>query len=254
MLDDFYKEIDSTQQIEINPAGATWPIVSGQVELAAKIFAGGGTVSGVTYSVDNVTADNMTLTAGAKWVTAKASWNTASLSQGYHEITVAATGSAGSSQIVEQVKVSADPTQPITAKDLQEHLRVYQGHYVTVQGTVEMAMFNTVVRPAGGRRCRDRGLYRQGSDLRRGMLQSSSPHCCPEQHIKVKVIPMRFTWAFMTSAEDREGTFDMFALQESMVPSRTERRFGCHQGGQVVHETGDCKRHTRCSSSRLIFG
>jgi len=29
---------------------------------------------------------------------------------------------------------------------------------------------------------------------------------------------MRFTWAFMTSTEDREGTFDMFTMQEGMVP------------------------------------
>jgi hypothetical protein len=217
-LDDFYKEIDSTQQIEINPAGATWPIVNGQVGLAAKVYSGSGTVSGVTYSVDNATAVAMTLGTGAKWVTASATWDTASLSEGYHKITVAATGSAGSSQLEEEVKVSAAPTQPITAKDLQDHLRVYQGHYVTIQGTVEMAMFNTSFAPegAGGAVVVDstgKALIYAGE-----CYNPALPTVAQNSTIKVKVIPMRFTWAFMTSAEDREGTFDMFTLQESMVP------------------------------------
>ena len=224
VLDDFYKEIDSTQQIEMSPAGATWPIVSGQVELAAKIFTGSGTVSGVTYAVDNATAVAMTLTTGAKWVTAKATWDTASLSQDYHKITVAATGSAGASQIEEEVKVSTEAT--LTAADLQAHLRTYQGHYVTVQGTVEMAMFNTSFAPegSGGAVIVDatgKILIYAGE-----CYVPALPTVEQASTIRVKVIPMRYTWAFMTSSEDREGTFDMFTMQEAMVPAGQKEDVG----------------------------
>ena len=174
----FYKEIDSTQQIEISPAGATWPIVNGQVELVAKVYSDNGTVSGVTYSVDNATAVAMTLATGSKWVTAKATWDTGALSQDYHKITVTATDNAGSFQTETEVKVSTETL--LTIKDLQDHLRVYQGHYVTIQGTVETAMFNTSFAPAGAGGAVIVRLYRQGSDLCRRMLLSSSTHCCQE--------------------------------------------------------------------------
>jgi hypothetical protein len=216
-LDDFYKEIDSTQQIEMNPAGATWPIVNGQVGLVAKIFTGSGTVSGVTYAVDNATAVAMTLTTGAKWVTASATWDTSAVSPGYHKITIAATGSAGASQVEEEVKVGTDTT--LTAAELHAHLRTYQGHYVTVQGTVEVALFNTGFAPegAGGAVMVDatgKVLIYAGE-----CYNPALPSIAQGSTIRVKVIPMRFTWAFMTSSEDREGTFDMFTMQETMVPA-----------------------------------
>jgi hypothetical protein len=220
VLDDFYKEIDSTQQIEISPAGATWPIVSGQVELVAKIYTDGA-VSGMTYSVDNATAVAMTLATGAKWVTAKATWDTAALSQDYHKITVTATDNAGSFQTEIEVKVSADPTQPITIVDLQEHLRVYQGHYVTIQGVVDQSQFNMpplVPVGAGGARFSDDGTTK--ALIYAGECYSPALPSVPlGATIKVKVIPMRFTWAFMTSTLDREGTFNLFTMQEGMVPA-----------------------------------
>jgi hypothetical protein len=222
-LDSFYKEIGSAQQIEISPAGATWPIVSGQVELVAKVYSDNGTVSGVTYSVDNATAVDMTLATGAKWVTATASWNTASLSQDYHKIVVTATDNTGVSFHTEtEVKVSTETT--LTIKDLQDHLRTYQGHYVTIKGTVEMAMFNTGVAPvgAGGAVIVDnvdksvKGLIYAGECYNPPLptVETGSP-------IQVRVIPMRFTWAFMTTTLDREGTFDQFAVQEGlgMIPA-----------------------------------
>jgi hypothetical protein len=159
----------------------------------------------------------MTLAAGSNWVTAKATWDTASLSQDYHEITVTATDNVGSFQIQDKVKVSADPALPITIKDLQDHLRVYQGHYVTIQGTIEQSQFNMpplVPVGAGGARIADStgtALIYAGE-----CYSPALPPVTQGNTIKVRVIPMRFTWAFMTSKEDREGTFDKFALQESM--------------------------------------
>jgi len=215
-LDSFYKEIGSAQQVEISPAGATWPIVSGQVELVAKVYSENGAVSGVTYSVDNATAVTMTLESGQKWVTARATWNTAALSQDYHKVTATATDNAGSFQIEADVKVSTETT--LTIKELQDHLRMYQGHYVTIKGTVDLAMFSTSFAPkgSGGAVIHDA----TGSALiYAGECYSPElPTLEKDSTIEVKVIPMRFTWAFMTSADDREGTFDMFTLQESMVP------------------------------------
>ena len=217
-LDSFYKETGSSQQIEISPAGATWPIVSGQVELVAKVYSDNGPASGVTYSVDNATAVAMTLATGSKWVTARATWDTGALSQDYHKITVTGTDSAGSFQTENEVKVSADPALPITIKDLQDHLRTYQGHYVTIQGTVDTALFNTSFAPlgAGGAVFHDAtgsALIYAGE-----CYNPALPSIAQNDTIKVRVIPMRFTWAFMDSSEDREGTFDMMKAQEGMVP------------------------------------
>jgi hypothetical protein len=215
--DSFYKEIDSAQQIEISPAGATWPIVSGQVELVAKVYSDNGTVSGVTYSVDNATAVTMTLTTGSKWVTAKATWDTGALSQDYHKITATATDNAGSFQTETEVKVSS--VTLLTIKDLQDHLRIYQGHYVTIRGTVDTAMFGTSFAPpgAGGAVIHDDPTC--SALIYAGECYSPAlPTLEKDSTIEVKVIPMLFTWAFMTSREDREGTFDLFTMQEGMVP------------------------------------
>jgi len=226
VLDDFYKEIDSTQQIEISPAGATWPIVSGQVELVAKVFTGSGTVSGVTYSVDNATAVDMTLTTGAKWVTATATWDTGSLTPDYYDIIVTAAGSGGASQIEEEVKVSTDPTQPITAQELHEHLRTYQGHYVTVQGTVEMAMLATPLAPAGA------GGAVIADSTGRTLIYAGechNPALTPVETnntVRVRVIPLRFTWAFMSCQQDREGTYEQFTLQEGFTPAGQKEDVG----------------------------
>ncbi len=213
-LDSFYKEIGSKQQIEISPAGSAWPIVSGQVALAAKIYTENGAVSEVTYSVDNSTAVTMTTVPGQKWVTATATWDTGSVSQDYHRITVTATDGVGSFPGVADVKVSTETT--LTIKDLQDHLRVYQGHYVTIKGTVEMALFNTGFAPmgAGGALIADkngRALIYAGE-----CYLPPLPSVEKDSTIQVKVIPMRFTWAFVTATEDYEGTFDQFATQESM--------------------------------------
>jgi hypothetical protein len=215
-IDTFYKEIGSAQQTEIGPAGATWPIVSGQVELVAKVYSDNGTVSGVTYSVDNATAVAMTLTTGSKWVTAKATWDTGALSQDYHKITATATDNGGSFQTETEVKVSTETT--LTIEDLQDHLRTYQGHYVTIKGTVDTALFGTSFAPpgAGGAVIHDdtgSALIYAGE-----CYYPALPTLAKDSVVEMKVIPMRFTWAFMTSTEDREGTFDMFTMQEGMVP------------------------------------
>jgi hypothetical protein len=173
----------------------------------------------VTYSVDNATAVAMTPTTGANWVTANGSWDTGSLSQDYHTITVTATDNTGSFQAEVIVKVSTETT--LTIKDLQDHLPVYQGHYVTIRGTVETAMFGTSFAPpgAGGAVIRELTDPTRKALIYAGECYSPAlPTLATGSDVEMKVIPMLFTWAFMTSTEDREGTFDMFTMQEGMVP------------------------------------
>jgi len=215
-IDSLYKEIDSVQQIEISSSGSTWPIVSGQVELVARIYTDNGTVSSATYSVDNTTPVAMTLTPGAKWVTATATWDTGSVSQDYHKITVTATDSAGSFQTGTDVKVSTETT--LTIKDLQEHLEVYQGHYVTIQGTVGEAQFNISLAPPGSGGATINDAIVSALIYAGECYSPPLPTIAVGQKIKMKVIPMRFTWAFITSPVDREGSFGLMKWQENKVP------------------------------------
>jgi hypothetical protein len=132
-----------------------------------------------------------------------------------------ATDNAGSFQTEADVKVSADPTLPITIKDLEDHLRTYQGHYVTIKGVVDQAMFNMppiIPAGAGGARFSDDGtnkaLIYAGE-----CYYPALPSLSLNSTIKVRVIPMRFVWAFLTSTDKLEGGFYQFTLQENMVPA-----------------------------------
>jgi hypothetical protein len=215
-LDSFYKHTGSAGQVEISPVGAAWPIVSGQVELTARVYSDNGTVSGVTYSVDNGTAAAMAVTNGQKWATARVAWDTSALSD-YHSITVTAADGAGSFQAQATVKVSTETT--LTIKDLQDHFRVYQGHYVTIQGVTDQAMFYPNIGvPAGS------GGARFNDGTGTALIYAGECHspALPSVNlgntIRVKVIPMRFTWAFIDSPLDREGTFGMMKMQDNMLP------------------------------------
>lgn len=216
-VDSFYKNTEAAGQIEVSPAGSTWPIVSGQVELVARVYSDNGPVSSVAYSVDNGTAVDMTVSAGPGWVTARATWDTSSLSPDYHQITVAAGGSAGF-QVQETVKVSADPSAPITIKDLQDHLEVYQGHYVTIQGVTDQVMLNSPVVPpgSGGARFNDgtgTALTYVGE-----CYSPALPSVAVGSNIRVRVIPMRWSWPFIDATVDLEGTYGMMKMQEGMIP------------------------------------
>lgn len=223
-VDSFYRQTGAAQQIEISPAGASWPIISGQVDLVARVFSENGTVSAATWAVDNGTAANMGLTAGAVWSTARVTWDTSGLSD-YHTITVTAADGAGSFQSRDTVKVSTSAV--LTIEDLQSHLRVYQGHCVTIQGTTDQAMFYPDIGvPAGS------GGARFDDGTGRALIYAGECYtpALPEVNlgdtIRVKVIPMRFTWAFITSSLDREGTFGMMKMQDGMLPDAQKEAVG----------------------------
>jgi hypothetical protein len=81
---------------------------------------------------------------------------------------------------------------------------------------VELAMFNTGLAPvgAGGAVIVDstaKALIYAGE-----CYNPPLPTVEKDSTIQVRVIPMRFTWDFMTTTVDREGTFDQFAVQETM--------------------------------------
>lgn len=215
--DSFYKHTGTTRQIEVSPSGSTWPVVGGQVELVARAYSDNGPVSGVTYSVDNGTAVDMTVSAGPGWATARATWDTGSLSPGYHQITVTADGSAGF-QVQETVKVTTDPGTPIAIRDLEDHLEVYQGHYVTIQGVTDQVMLNSAFTPAGsgGARLNDgtgTALTYVGE-----CYSPALPSVAVGSSITVRVVPMRWSWAFIEAPVDLEGTYGLMKMQEGMIP------------------------------------
>ncbi len=216
-VDSFYKHIGATQQIEVSPAGSTWPIVSGQVELVARVYSDNGPVAAVTYSVDNGTAVDMTVSAGPGWATARAMWDAGSLSPDYHQIVVTAGGPAGFA-VQETVKVSADPSAPIAIKDLQDHLEVYQGHYVTIQGVTDRVMLNAPGIPAGSGGTR----FSDGTGTALAYVGECYSPALPSvalgSTVRVRVIPMRWSWVFLDAAVDLEGTYGMMKMQEGIIP------------------------------------
>ncbi len=221
-VESFYKDIGTTEQIELSPAGASWPIVSGQVELVARVYSDNGSLPSVTYGVDNGTAVAMTVSAGPKWVTATATWDAGAVSPGYHQVTV----TAGQQVLLETVKVSTDPAAPLTIKDLEDHLGVYQGHRVTIQGVTDQVMFNSPVVPAGSGGAR----FNDGTGtalIYAGECYSPAlPNVAVGGSIKVTVIPMRWSWAFLDATLDREGAYGLMKMQEGMIPDAQKENNG----------------------------
>lgn len=133
--------------------------------------------------------------------------------------------SAGSFQSRGTVKVSTSAV--LTIEDLQSHLPVYQGHCVTIQGTTDQAMFYPDIGlPAGS------GGARFDDGAGRVLIYAAECYtlALPEVNlgdtIRVKVIPMRFTWGFITSSLDREGTFGMMKMQDGMLPDARQEAAG----------------------------
>lgn len=121
------------------------PVLSGTVDLAVKVFsrtgAGGDSpagLSGVTCLVDH--QDNQTLPVSVNvnearpWSVVRASWDTASLTEGYHRLTLRASGAGGSFEEEFLFKKSAAGTVSVT--DLLGHREVFQGSYVPVEATL----------------------------------------------------------------------------------------------------------------------
>jgi len=227
-IESIYRDINSGRTIDLDLPG---PIVSGQVGLAAKIYSTNGSISGVTYSVDGGEAVAMQVQVldGRPWADASATWDTASVASGYHKITVTASDSAGSFQKEMEVKVSPDTN--LTIDELLAHFDVYQGQYVTIQGTVAYALFGppTTDEGAGGMKLYDASGFAVA--YAGECVSPALPTLAQGDVVQVKVIPVRFSLAFITATEDYEGTYPMMKLYESQLPDGQKEKDG---SGNVI--------------------
>ena len=127
------------------------PVVSGQVDLAVKVYSrpgaggvGSAAVSGVTCLVD----DNQTLPVsvnaneGRPWSVARASWDTASLAEGYHRLTLRASDAGGSFE--EQFLFKKSLTGTVSVTDLTGHRDVFWGSYVAVEAEVGLLLVGPI--------------------------------------------------------------------------------------------------------------
>lgn len=214
-ISSIYRDINSERTIDLDLPG---PIVSGQVGLTAKIFSKNDSISGATYCIDSgdAVAMQMQVLDGRPWAEASAVWDTTSVATGYHKITVTASDSAGSFQEEKEVKVSGDTN--LTIDDLLAHFDVYQGQYVTIQGTVAYALFGppTTDEGAGGMKLYDATGFAVA--YAGECISPALPSLAQGDVIQVKVIPVRFSWAFITATGNYEGNYRLMQLYESQLP------------------------------------
>lgn len=213
-IDSLFKELDSGQIIDVIKPG---PIVRGQVALVANIYSDQGDVQQVTYQISDGDAVVMEITDNGIWVTAAAMWDASELS-GYYPITITATGTAGSFQNSLEVKVSDSDSIPIG--ELITHFDTFRGHYVTVSGNVTMAIIGGL---AGAGNAGIRLIDEHGDDLVLYAGECKSPPLADVDvgdTVTVRVIPLQFSWAFITAEPDvdYEGTYFMMKSYENMVP------------------------------------
>jgi len=214
-IESIYRDINSERTIDLDLPG---PIVSGQIDLTAKIYSTNGSISGATYCIDSGEAVAMQVQVldGRPWADASANWDTASVASGYHKITVTASDSAGNFQKEMEVKVSGDTN--LTIDELLTHFEVYQGQYVTIQGTVAYALFGppTTDEGAGGMKLHDASGF---AVAYAGECKSPAlPSLAQGDVVQVKVIPVRFSWAFITATEDYEGDYPLMQVYGSQLP------------------------------------
>ena len=222
-IESIYRDINSERTIDLDLPG---PIVSGQIDLTAKIYSTNGSISGATYCIDSgeAVAMQVQVLGGRPWADASANWDTASVASGYHKITVTASDSAGNFQKEMEVKVSGDTN--LTIDELLTHFEVYQGQYVTIQSTVAYALFGppTTDEGAGGMKLYDASGF---AVAYAGECKSPAlPSLAQGDVVQVKVIPVRFSWAFITAMEDYEGDYPLMQLYGSQLPDGQKEKDG----------------------------
>ncbi len=209
-ISSLYKETGVTRKIHLQ---LTSPIVSGQVGLVALIYSEHGSIQQASYRIDEGVSVPMTVEAGTPWSTASAVWDTGLLAEGYYSITLTADDGVETFTREVSVKVSANQTVPI--KEMLQHFETYQGWYVTIEGTVMVAMFGPPLAEegAGGMKISDATgtLVVYTGECKSPPLPSLSVGTS----VSVRVVPLRFSWAFITSADDpdHEGTFEQMESQ-----------------------------------------
>ena len=229
-VDSLYKGTGSDQVIDLDlrdAAYSSWPVVTGQLELTARIFSGHGSISEVSYQIDSSAAIVMEVKEGTPWATATAPWDTSSVADGYHQITLAASDESGSFSREIEVKVSAD--RRVTIAEVYSHFTTYEGSYVTLEGTVTLAAigpstFLGVADGFGGLEISDG----TGDILVIGG-ECFSPPLSAYKHIssdsiRVMAVPLRLTWDFLTSTTEYAQSYSMVQQYLSLLPESMKEK------------------------------
>jgi hypothetical protein len=127
-VDSLYKGTGEDRVIDLDlrdSAYQHWPVVNGQLELAARIYSEHGSISEASYQIGGGASVAMEVSTWDLWSMASSLWDTASVTQDYHAITITATDAAGTFSRDIEVKVSADERVPIA--DLYSHFAAFQG-------------------------------------------------------------------------------------------------------------------------------
>jgi hypothetical protein len=217
-IDTFYKGTGSERTIRLDLPG---PVLSGEIDLVAKIYSENGSILGASYRIDGGTSVAMQVESGSTWATATAVWDSASVSEGYHTITIEATdGAAPFSEGVE-VKVAEDETVPIS--ELVSHFDAYKGWFTTIQGTVQFAAAGPpfTAEGTGGIKLSDGTgeMIIFAGDCKSPAL----PTLSEGQTIQVKAVPLKFSWDFLSSTEENYSLMADVAL---LVPEELLERDG----------------------------
>ena len=236
-LDSLYKGTGSDQVIDLDlrdAAYSSWPVVTGQLKLTARIFSEHGSISEAGYRIDSGAAVTMEVKEGTPWATATATWDTSSVADGYHRITMTATDESGSFSREMEVKVSADRKVPIA--ELYSHFTTYEGSYVTLEGTVTFAAigpstFLGVADGFGGFNISDGTgeMVIIGGECFSPPL--SAYKYISNDSIRVMAVPLRLTWDFLTSTTEYAESYSVAQQYLSLLPESMEE---VNAGGDTV--------------------
>lgn len=201
-MDTFYKGMGSDREISLDLPG---PVVSGEVKLIAKIYSDYGSIIEASYQIDGGETIAMHVEGAKLWATATALWDACSVAEGYHTITVQARDGGGIFNKEVEIKVGENETVPVG--ELVAHFGTYQGWFTSIEGIVQFAAIGPplTAEGMGGIKLSD------GTGemiVFAGECKSPAlPHLSGGERIKVKAVPLRFSWDFLTVAE--EGYFLM---------------------------------------------
>jgi hypothetical protein len=227
-IDSLYKGTGIDRVIDLDlrdSAYQHWPVVTGQLQLTARIYSEHGSISGASYQIDGGASVAMEVEAGEPWNTATALWDTTSVTQDYHTITIIGTDAAGALSRDIEVKVSADERVPIA--DLYSHFAAHQGYYVTLEGTVPFAAIgpSTVLgipEGMGGFKLSDGPGDANAIVIIAG--ECFSPPLPTQskvqgESLRVMAVPLRLTWDFLTSSTEYQQSYSMVQQIISMMPA-----------------------------------
>lgn len=229
-VDSLYKGTGDERTID---PGLT-PIVNGEVDLAVKISSRHGSITGAGYQIDDGQPVSMTVEDGQPWAVAAATWDTTSLSEGYHRITVKATDSGGSFQ--KQVEVKVSDTETVSPSDLTSHWKVYQGSYVSVEGTVDFALIGPIsviakipegigfLMLSDGK---DRVVVVAGECFSPPLdeYKPGQKHAVNERgQVIAKVVPMRLSMAFLKSTKEYGQYYSQVEGYVNYLPSSAQEK------------------------------